>query len=270
MTKLTYKLLSQLWPSEEASQKSFNRDEIELLIVVCISLTTIQFLGAEVTFRQLFGHHFVSGELFGSHYQRIMAMKNHPWYGLLKLTHWTSACLIGYVLIPCVYLRAKGVSLSSQHLSFVGTWQHRKIYLALALIMLPPVILISFEPSYQHIYPFYKNAGRSWIDFLCWEGLYLSQFVALEFFFRGFMLARLRSWAGHGAVFIMIIPYCMIHFPKTWSESVGAVIAGIVLGALALRGRSIWGGAFLHCCVALTMDVLSLHHSGKLQNLIGG
>ena len=120
------------------------------------------------------------------------------------------------------------------------------------------------------IYPFYKNAGRSWMDFLCWEALYLSQFVALEFFFRGFMLARLRSWAGHGAVFIMIIPYCMIHFPKTWSESVGAVIAGIVLGALALRGRSIWGGAFLHCCVALTMDVLSLHHSGKLQNLIGG
>ena len=72
------------------------------------------------------------------------------------------------------------------------------MYLALALIMLPPVVLISFEPSYQHIYPFYKNAGRSWMDFLCWEALYLSQFVALEFFFSRLYARALtvlgRSW----------------------------------------------------------------------------
>ena len=74
------------------------------------------------------------------------------------------------------------------------------------------------------------------------------------------MLARLRSWAGHGAVFIMIIPYCMIHFPKTWSESVGAVIAGIVLGALA-ASRSLHLGGRIPPLLrgALTMDILSLY-----------
>ena len=40
----------------------------------------------------------------------------------------------------------------------------------------------------------------------------------------------------------MIVPYLMIHFAKPWLEASGAILFGLLLGVLALRSRSIWGG----------------------------
>ena len=68
----------------------------------------------------------------------------------------------------------------------------------------------------------------------------------------------------------MIIPYCMLHFQKTGSESLGAIIAGILLGGLAMRYKSIWGGVFLHWLVAISMDILSLAHQGRLPKEMFG
>ncbi|MDB4975327.1 MAG: hypothetical protein JWN48_3668, partial [Myxococcaceae bacterium] len=53
-------------------------------------------------------------------------------------------------------------------------------------------------------------------------------------------------------------PYCMIHFSKPLLEVLAAIPAGIVLGLMAMRARSIWGGAALHVAVAWTMDALSI------------
>lgn len=260
--------LKKLWPEDIDSEGRFSGYEVGVLLTVCLGLAFIQFVGGEVSFRDIFGSFFLAEDEYVNQYQRVKAMKSHQWYGLLKLTHWSVCCLIGYVLVPVIFLKVTKRSLREMHLSMSGTWQHRQIYIVLALIMLPPVILISFEPEYQNIYPFYDDAGRSLFDLVVWECLYLSQFFALEFFFRGFMVSQLRRWAGQGAVFIMVIPYCMIHFPKTASETLGAIIAGIVLGSLALRGRSIWGGVFLHCGVALTMDLMCLYHAGSLTRLL--
>ena len=56
----------------------------------------------------------------------------------------------------------------------------------------------------------------------------------------------------------MIVPHCMIHYPKPLPETLGAILAGIALGTLAMRTRSIWGGVFIHVGVALTMDWLAV------------
>ena len=42
---------------------------------------------------------------------------------------------------------------------------------------------------------------------------------------------------------------------KPMPETLGAVIAGVVLGTLSMRTRSIWGGALIHIAVAITMGV---------------
>jgi membrane protease YdiL (CAAX protease family) len=60
----------------------------------------------------------------------------------------------------------------------------------------------------------------------------------------------------------MLIPYCMVHFQKTAAESLGSLVAGVLLGWMAMRGRSLWGGALLHWAVAVEMDVLSLIQRG--------
>jgi hypothetical protein len=54
----------------------------------------------------------------------------------------------------------------------------------------------------------------------------------------------------------------MIHFHKPFLECLGAVVAGLVLGHLALRFRAFWGGALLHILVAVSMDLLAVHRAG--------
>ena len=90
----------------------------------------------------------------------------------------------------------------------------------------------------------------------------MAQFFALEVFFRGFMLVPLRRTMGSGAIFAMCVPYVMIHYGKPYLESSGAFLAGVVLGSLSMRTRSIYLGFLLHCTVAVLMDALALS-SGK-------
>jgi len=90
-----------------------------------------------------------------------------------------------------------------------------------------------------------RSLGKDFVK-LAWGFLYLVQFVCLEFFFRGFMLNALRPALGANAVFVMCVPYTMIHFPKLWPEAAGAMAFGLFLGLLALRSRSIWGGVAVH------------------------
>ena len=103
-----------------------------------------------------------------------------------------------------------------------------------------------------------RLAGRSAVDFAAWQALYALQFVSLEFFFRGFLVHTLKRDLGAHAVFVAVVPYCMIHFQKPLPEALGAIVAGIVLGTLSLRTGSVLGGAAVHVAVALTMDVLAL------------
>jgi membrane protease YdiL (CAAX protease family) len=54
------------------------------------------------------------------------------------------------------------------------------------------------------------------------------------------------------------VPYCMIHYGKPMTETIGAIFAGVILGTLAMRTRSIWGGVLIHVGVAWTMDLLAI------------
>lgn len=56
----------------------------------------------------------------------------------------------------------------------------------------------------------------------------------------------------------MVVPYCMIHFGKPWPEALSSIAAGILLGTIALRTRSIWIGFFIHESVAFSMDLVAL------------
>jgi membrane protease YdiL (CAAX protease family) len=50
----------------------------------------------------------------------------------------------------------------------------------------------------------------------------------------------------------------MLHFPKLWLESFGAISFGFFLGILALRSKSIWGGVGVHVAIALMMDSMAM------------
>jgi membrane protease YdiL (CAAX protease family) len=136
--------------------------------------------------------------------------------------------------------------------------QHWGWYVLLASPILVFVVLASYRPDFIDYYPFYRQAHLSWTDLLLWELIYLLQFVCLEFFFRGFFVHALRPAMGVNAVFVMCVPYLMIHFPKPWLEATGAILFGLFLGVLSLRSRSIWGGVAVHVAIAASMDIAAL------------
>jgi pimeloyl-ACP methyl ester carboxylesterase len=142
--------------------------------------------------------------------------------------------------------------------SLKGFTKHLWIYAVMFCLVLPAVLVASRTHSFRQTYPFYRIANRSHADLAMWEALYVVQFLALEFFFRGFILQGLRRALGANAIFVMLVPYCMIHYGKPLPETLGAIGAGLILGTLAMRTRSIWGGVLIHVGVAITMDVLAL------------
>jgi hypothetical protein len=149
-----------------------------------------------------------------------------------------------------------------------GFREHAWIYLLCLVIVIPALVIVSYAPDFKSYYPMYHGAGRSWIDFWVWELIYVGQFFALEFFFRGFWLRGARS-LGSGAIFSMMVPYVMIHFPKPYLEACGAIVAGTVLGSLSMKTGSIWAGFLIHSTVAILMDLLALERQGQLPIHLG-
>jgi len=137
------------------------------------------------------------------------------------------------------------------------------IYLAGFSVVLPFVVQAAQSPLFATRYPLYDRVIGSdnaitWQTLLLCEALYIAQFVFLEAFFRGYMLFSLERDFGSYCLPLMCIPYVACHYGKPLPEVLGAIIAGTLLGWLALKHRSVLLGAAVHIGVALTMDGIAL------------
>ncbi len=182
-------------------------------------------------------------------------------YGeLYSYAWWAGTRILGYTLLPFAAwkLLFPKDSLLDMGLRTKGLVKHAWIYGLCLVVVIPCVFAVSRSPEFANYYPFYKLCSRSWVDLLVWEALYVAQFFALEVFFRGFMLTPLRGSLGTGAIFAMCVPYVMIHFGKPYLEASVAFIAGVALGSLSMKTKSIYSGFFVHVTVALLMDALAL------------
>lgn len=180
-------------------------------------------------------------------------------YELFVLCYWAAWRVLGFLVIPLIFAALHpGLRKRPLGLSVKGMSEHLWVYGVLFVPVLIAVFVVSFFGEFQDYYPFYTKADRSLLEFVIWESFYIAQFFSLEFFFRGFMIQPLKREMGSSAIFAMMIPYVMIHIGKPMIECFAAIIAGIVLGTLALRTRSIWSGFLIHVSVALSMDLLSI------------
>ena len=214
---------------------------LAILLTCCLSLTLQEYLGNHQT------------------YARWFSGARGPNWELGGFAWWSGWRLFGYVILPMIVLALlPGERVRDYHISGKGFFKHLWIYVALFACILPVVIQASTTASFRNTYPFYRMANRSAFDLWTWEAFYAVQFVSLEFFFRGFLLQGLRRALGANAIFVMLVPYCMIHYGKPMPETLGAIGAGLILGTLAMRTKSIWGGVLIHIGVAVTMDVLAL------------
>jgi len=177
---------------------------------------------------------------------------------------WGFACLVLLVLVPMAVGACVGASPRQLGVRLKGTGREARTYVALFALFFPVVWLVSQSPHFQRTYPFYKPVGPLGLDFLAFEAIYCLQFFAIEFFFRGFIVLGLKPRLGVAGVLAMLAPYCMIHYYKPFPEAMGAIGAGLVLGLLSWRTGTVLYGWFLHYAVALSMDLLALHQTGRI------
>lgn len=142
---------------------------------------------------------------------------------------------------------------------------HAPVYVLIIAVMVPVLWLASAQPNFYHFYPMYDPAGLTM--WLAYEAVYMVQFFCVEFFFRGFCLFRLEPRFAYHAVTVMVVPYALLHIHKPFPEALASIVAGLVLGMLALKSRSIWPGVFIHCTVAFCMDWFALIRSGRMAAL---
>lgn len=217
-----------------------------LLIVISVSLVTYRYAAHPTVFQWLFPKLWAHAEL--------RPLNSALWWNWV-----VTVCLAGP---PWLYSRC----VLHESLTELGfRWgllsKHWRIYAAAILGLAPLVYLASTSPSFQQQYPIFKSSKSNWQHVLIWEFSYGCQFVATEFLFRGLLIVPLARKIGALSVAVAVIPYCLIHIGKPLPEAMGSIAAGLFLGTMALRSRSLLAGIVIHLMVAWSMDLLALWKS---------
>lgn len=188
----------------------------------------------------------------------------HNDYSLHQLIYWGVWNSFFYFVVPaCVIKLVWKEKLRDYGFKLKGALKGWPIYVGMFIVIIPCVIIVSYNKGFQGTYPFYDPPRNNFLGkMLVWELFYALQFITLEFFFRGFLVHGLKPKLGVYSIFIMVLPYCMIHFTKPMPECLGSIIAGVILGTLSYQYKSIILGACIHISVAISMDFLSLWHKG--------
>jgi membrane protease YdiL (CAAX protease family) len=234
-------------------------------VMLAVILTIQEYYGGRALYDQVIRPSLEGLEVRGARWVKLGLYDE-----LYGYAWWSFSRIAGYVLIPLPVwkLLFPNDSLLDMGLRVRGFFSHLWIYGLCLAFVLPAMLVVAREPDFGNYYPFYKLSSRSWFDFLAWEAMYFLQFFALELFFRGWVLGALRRSLGAAAIFAMAVPYCMIHYGKPYLEAHGAIVAGIVLGSLAMRTRSIYAGFLVHITVAFLMDFLALSRRGALPTIL--
>ncbi|MDV6344685.1 CPBP family intramembrane glutamic endopeptidase [Nitrosomonas sp. Is37] len=194
-------------------------------------------------------------------------MLHHVNAQLHQLMFWASSIVLFYFILPLLVIvlvikeKPGDYGLAPNY-----SFSNYRPYLIMIISMIPLIAYFSGTDGFLASYPFYKVGKNEGLypNFVIWEIFYFLQFIALEFLFRGFLLHGTKRRFGVYSIFVMTIPYCMIHFGKPLPETIGAIVAGIVLGAMSLKSKSIWPGVMLHYGIAIMMDLSVLYRKGIL------
>lgn len=238
---------------------SFDFRVATVLVYTAVALSVVKYFGDPKAFVLYLN---LGPNSFGAQFCHFFF--NHQTGALHSMLFWIGSIIVFYLLIPMAIVRwGFRANLCDFGISLKGIAKTWPLYGFLIVFMLPLVFLASDTVSFQDRYPLFQpENGQLFPQFLFWQVAYFIQFVAVEFFFRGFMVHGTKHRFGYYAVFVMIIPYCMVHFGKPFAETIAAIFAGLVLGVLSLKSRSVIPGVLVHYLVAIAMDLMALWREG--------
>ena len=234
------------WLEEKKKQYLYGLDRQSTIVLLGSALFLILYL--TYSRRSFFHNHFANN--FG----------DHALWELFPYYYWFLTSAITLLLLPALAakfgakcrIRDYGFRLSQGKLGW-------RLVVGVCALMIPILILaLQLFPAFQYRYPLCKIAGSRWQLFIPYELAYGVYMFSWEFFFRGFMLFGLERKFGRYSILIQTLPFAVMHYNKPFPEAIGSIIAGALLGVVALETRSFIYGAAIHWFVAMTMDVLAL------------
>lgn len=231
---------------QEKKQKylhGLDRQPTIILLGSALILTLHRYYTQRSIFRRYFGRYFIK----------------HPLRKIFPYHYSFLASTMTLLLLPILVVKF-GVRGKIRDYGFRLT--HRKLGWGFVfggwMLMIPLIIMaLQLFPAFQQKYPLSKVATTSWRVFILYEISYGVYMFSWEFFFRGFMLFGLEKRFGNYSLLIQTIPFAALHNRKPITEAMGSIVAGLLLGVVALETRSFIYGAAIHWFVAMTMDFLS-------------
>ncbi|HBS88800.1 MAG: hypothetical protein A2W91_04000 [Bacteroidetes bacterium GWF2_38_335] len=181
--------------------------------------------------------------------------------------------LIPIFIIKLIYDRQSGTGLYGIHFHKFNV----KPYFLILLFVIPLIVWASFQPDFLRTYPtlkpWYANGSYGLTYFQAYgiyEFFYGMDFMMVEFMFRGALIIGMMKILGKDALLPMVAAYAFLHFGKPAAETISSVFGGYVLGVIAFRTKSIWGGCILHIGLAFAMEAAALmqyYNMGKIEGL---
>lgn len=173
---------------------------------------------------------------------------------------WFGLSTISYFLVPALLWRL-GFKKSLREAGLTtGSWREGLLFAAVCVaLVLPLLFLTSRQGDFRLYYPLFKEAGSSPRLLLLHEATYAAYFFSWEFLFRGFLLFALEAEVGPLAIPIQTVPFALMHLGKPWPEVYASLFAGLILGAIALRTRSMLPCFLIHWLSALSLDLFVLY-----------
>ncbi|MEQ8470069.1 MAG: CPBP family intramembrane glutamic endopeptidase [Marinoscillum sp.] len=205
-----------------------------------------------------------------THLSTVMGYPNYRFFS--KCINWSSSLLVNVLPLLMVYRIFESEKPRGYYgLSFQKT--DFRPYFALLGIAVICIGIGSFFSDIQAYYPRYQRSGGdsfaehnglpAWVSVIIYELSYGSDFVAVELFFRGFLIHAFVKMLSGYAVLPMVVCYAFLHFGKPLTEAVSSVFGGYILGIVSYKTENVWGGIIIHVGVAWSMEVF-----GYLQQLL--
>lgn len=139
-------------------------------------------------------------------------------------------------------------------------------YLFFVMGMIPLILFAAAQPDFQRMYPRAKDlqqlgTAATHIHYLLFEISYAFDFITIELFFRGFLIATISRVLGVHCIIPVALFYFSIHLGKPMLEAISSFFGGLLLGAVSYQTKSIWGGWLVHVGIALLMELMGFLYS---------
>jgi membrane protease YdiL (CAAX protease family) len=217
------------------------------VIIIFISVAVLQTISWYYTSRRFFRYNFFN------------SMQDDPNVYLIEYLYWFIGDFFTFFILPVLIIKFLLKEKIRNYGLRIGDYNAGiKISILFLMIMLPLIWFFSATPEFSAAYPQLKASVDSWDLFFIFEAGLFIYLIAWEFIWRGFMLFGLEEKFGYYAIFIQMIPFLILHNGKPVPEAFGAIIAGLALGVLAYRTRSIFYCVITHACIMFSIDFISI------------